>query len=204
LKQFEEDFMSEIIVKKESKNNGDLKDYLTDEERKKLVASLHHTLVWVGIKEPEELEIDKSDLRMEMEKFHQTESDLPAEVHVGQGKIELHRLIWRLINEKEITEQERQQIEELIEILERKEKIEEETLKEEKLTSKQAIELHDETAGIIRSLLDLKDLLKKREHVAERDDATRELIRQKVSEAKRWTRLIDEVQKDKDQISKMP
>jgi len=80
-------------------NNGDLKDILTDEERKKLVSSLHHALVWVGVKEPEELDVDKSDLRMEMEKFHHTESDLPAEVHVGQGKIELSRLVWRLINE---------------------------------------------------------------------------------------------------------
>lgn len=101
-------------------NRTDLKDYLTDEERKKLVASLHHALVWVGVKEPEELLIDKSQLRLENEKFHQTDSDMPAEVHSSQGRIELHHLIWRLINELEITENERLQIEELIDILQKK------------------------------------------------------------------------------------
>ena len=53
-------------------NRTDLKDYLTDEERNKLVASLHHALVWVGVKEPEELLVDKSQLKQEMEKFHRT------------------------------------------------------------------------------------------------------------------------------------
>ena len=149
--------MSEIEKK-------DINDYLTEEERKKLLASLHHFLVWVGVKEPEELQIDGNDLLSEMKKFHQTEIDLPPEIHAGQGRVELHHLIWRLINEKEITEEERLQIAELIEMLEKKEKIEEEDLKAARLTQKQAIELHDEAASIIRALLDLKDLLKKREH----------------------------------------
>ena len=30
------------------KSDISLKDYLTEEERKKLVASLHHALVWAG------------------------------------------------------------------------------------------------------------------------------------------------------------
>jgi hypothetical protein len=193
----EEDFMIEI-EKKQSRNDISLKDYLTDEERNKLVSSLHHALVWVGVKEPQELEIDKSDLRMEMEKHHQRESDLPAEVDGRQGKVELHRLIWRLINEKEITEQERLQIEEMIEVLQRKEKSEEKILKEDTLTSKKAIELHDEAAGIIRAILDLKDLLKHKEHGSKREDATEALIRQKVNEAKRWNHLMDEIKKDSD------
>ena len=104
----------------------DINDYLTEAERKKLLASLHHVLVWVGVKEPEVMQIDGNDLKSEMEKFHQTEKDLPPEIHVGQGRVELHNLIWRLINEKEITEKERLQIAELIEILEKKEKIDEE------------------------------------------------------------------------------
>jgi hypothetical protein len=188
--------MSEID-KKEPQIGRDISDYLTEEERKKLLASLHHALVWVGVKEPEDLQIDRGDLESEMDKFHQTENDLPAEIHAAQGRVELHHLIWRLINEKEITVQERQQIEEMIEILEKKEKTEEEALKVEKLTSKQAIALHDEAAGIIRALLDLKDLLKKREHSIETKDAEEELIRQKVNEAKRWNNLLDQIQKDK-------
>jgi argonaute-like protein implicated in RNA metabolism and viral defense len=182
--------------KRDTMNRTDLKDYLTDEERKKLVASLHHALVWVGVKEPQELMVDKSQLRLEMEKFHQTDSDMPAEVHSSQGKIELHHLIWRLLNESEITEQERLQIEELIDILQKKERIEEDALKEEMLTTKQAIQLHDEAAGIIRAILDLKDLLKKKEHMSSSEDVTEELIRRKVSEAKRWNQLMYEI-KDK-------
>ena len=184
--------MSEID-KRVSSNEINIEDYLTDEERKKLVASLHHALVWVGVKEPQELEIDKSLLRQEMEKFHQTESDLPAGNSCRPGKIELHSLIWRLINEKEITEIERKQIEELIEILQKKKKTEEDALKEEDLSTKKAIMLHDEAAGIIRAILDLKDLLKKKEHRKDGEDMKEELIRQKVGEAKRWNQLIDEI-----------
>lgn len=181
--------MSEIEKK-------EINDYLTEEERKKLLASLHHVLVWVGVTEPEELQIDENDLRSEMEKFHQTEKDLPPEVHVEQGRVELHHLVWRLINEKEITEKERVQIAELIEILEKKEKIDEEYLKAAKLTQKQAIELHDEVARIIRTLLDLKDLLKKREPGVDTGDIAEDLIRQKVKDAKRWNNFLDKIKKD--------
>ena len=121
---------------------------------------------------------------------------MPAEVHSSQGRIELHHLIWRLINELELTENERLQIEELIDILQKKERSEEDALKEDMLTTKQAIQLHDEAAGIIRAILELKDLLKKKEHMSSSDDMTEELIRRKVSEAKRWNQLMDEI-KDK-------
>lgn len=174
----------------------DINDYLTEAERKKLLASLHHVLVWVGVKEPELMQIDGDVLKSEMEKFHQTEKDLPPEIHAGQGRIELHSLIWRLINEKEITEKERLQIAELIEILEKKEKIDEEDLKAAKLTQKRAIEIHDEAASIIRALLDLKDLLKRREHGIEKEDAAEDLIRRKVNEAKRWNKFMDQIKKD--------
>ncbi|HOU70023.1 MAG TPA: DUF5788 family protein [Methanothrix sp.] len=187
--------MSEMKEDK-SKSDISLKDYLTEEERRRLVASLHHALVWVGVKEPQELNVDKDDLSREIEKFHQKESDLPPEVHAS-GKIELHRLIWRLINEKEITEPERIQIEEIIEILQKKERSEEEDLKEEALSSEKARALHDEAAGIIRSILDLKDALKKKRHATAPVDVNEELIRQKVSQAKRWNQLIEEIKGDK-------
>lgn len=180
----------------ETKSHAGFQDYLTDEERKKLVFSLHHALVWVGVKEPQELSVDKSDLSREIERFHQTESDLPPEVHLRQGMIELHRLIWRLINEKEISDRERIQIEEIIDVLQKKERLEEDALKDESLSIEKARELHDEAAGVIRSILDLKDLLKKRP-AALPDDATEELIRQRVNEAKRWNRLIEETKGDK-------
>lgn len=141
----------------------DIGDYLTEEERRKLLASLHRVLVWVGVKEPEECKIEREALVKEMEKFHMTERDLPPEVHPDKCTIELHHLIWRLLNEKEITDQERVQIEEMIDLLEKKEKGEEEVLLHEKLTHAQARQIYNEAAGVLRSILDLKDLLKKRE-----------------------------------------
>ena len=39
--------MSEMKEDK-SKSDISLKDYLTEEERRRLVASLHHALVWAG------------------------------------------------------------------------------------------------------------------------------------------------------------
>jgi hypothetical protein len=165
--------------------------YLTEEERKKLLSSLHHVLVWVGVKEPEGIEIDRFALRGEMEKFHQTEKDLPPEVHVGKGTIDLHHLIWRLINEKEITDQEKLQIQEIIDLLGKKEKKDEDLLREMQLSEKQAEVLYNEAAGVIRALIDLKDLLKKKEH----SDETQGLIRRKVEDTKRWNKFMDSVEK---------
>ncbi len=147
----------------EATPEGDIGDYLTEEERRKLLASLHRVLVWVGVKEPEECRIERRALQSEMEKFHQTERDLPPEVHPDKCIIDLHHLIWRLLSEKEITDKERVQIEEMIDLLEKKEKGEEEVLLHEKLTHAEARQIYNEAAGVLRSILDLKDLLKKRE-----------------------------------------
>ena len=124
-----------------------------------MLSSLHHVLVWVGVREPEGIEIDRFALRGEMEKFHQTEKDLPPEIHADRGIIDLHHLIWRLINEKEITDQEKLQIEEIIDLLGKKEKMDEDLLRDMQLSKKQARVLYNEAAGVIRALIDLKDLL---------------------------------------------
>ena len=112
-------------------SSQEISDYLTHEEREKLLANLHRVLVWVGVKEPEELKIDQTALNEEMEKFHQSREDLPPEIHLDPGTVDLHHIIWRLINEPEITNQERLQIVELIDLLEKKEKQDEDSLKEE-------------------------------------------------------------------------
>jgi hypothetical protein len=139
-------------------------DYLTAEERKRLLASLHHALVWVGVKEPAECQIGREAIIEELEKYGQTKEDLPPEVHPDKGVVDLHRFIWRLINEEEITDRERVQIQEIIDLLEKKERKEEEELREEKLTRYEASQLYNEAASVIRALIDLKDILKRGEH----------------------------------------
>jgi hypothetical protein len=127
----------------------------------------------------------------EMDKFHQTKGDLPPEIHPDKSIIDLHHLIWRLINETEITDQEKLQIEEIIYLLEKKERKDIDALQEMQLSEKQAEALYNEAAGVIRSLIDLKDLLKKKGH----SDETRNLIKRKVDDAKRWNKFMDSVEK---------
>ncbi len=149
---------------KGSTENAQIGDYLTDEERRKLLTSLHRSLFWVGIKEPEECSVDKGLMKDEMLKYGLTERDLPPEVHPEKGTIDAHHLTWRLINEDEITDKERLQIEELIDMLGKKEKQEEEIIAHGNLTRQKASELYNQTAACLRALLDLKDILKKHEH----------------------------------------
>ncbi|RQW79300.1 MAG: hypothetical protein EHM14_09130 [Methanothrix sp.] len=169
---------------------------LSDEERAKLIANLHRVLVWVGVKVPEECRIDQKTLDEEMERHHQTERDLPPEIHMhkteNEAEVDLNHIIWRLINESEITEEERLQIEELIDLLQKEEKLDEDKLREQKMTREQAKKLFNETAGVIRALLDLKDLLKKKE----RSDEVHEQIRHKVFDAKRWNDFMEKVKNE--------
>jgi hypothetical protein len=169
-------------------------DYLTETERKKLLANLHRVLVWVGSKEPETIQIEQGAIDEELEKFHQTVKDLPPEVHPEKGTIEVHHLIWRLINEKEITEDERIQIEELIDLLQKAEQKEENMLMEQRLTQAQARQLYEETSGVIRALVTLKDLLKKMEQT----DAVNESKKEKVEDIRRWNKFIDQIKKIQD------
>ena len=58
--------------------------------------------------------------------------------------------------------------------------------------------LHDEAASIIRAILDLKDILKKRERGAlnEHEYGADELIKRKVDQVKKWNKFMDEIKKN--------
>jgi hypothetical protein len=60
-------------------------DYLSEGERKKLLVSLHRVLVWVGEKEPQELQIDRAALESEMNKQNDLEAH-PGEGDLGRGE----------------------------------------------------------------------------------------------------------------------
>ncbi|NYT01268.1 MAG: hypothetical protein GKC10_00680 [Methanosarcinales archaeon] len=167
----------------------DICDCLSQVEREKLLANLHHALVWVGVKVPERFQVDQKTLRAEMERRGLRAEDLPPEIHLDQGIIELHELVWKLIHEKELSQAERKEIREIIEILEAREREDEDRLKGQRMSRDQARRLYDETAGVIRALLDLKDILRQREHT----DAREEAIRKKVEDARRWNAFMDQV-----------
>lgn len=182
--------MPQESQKPDEPTGDDLGDYLTDRERDQLLANLQRTLVWVGVQDPYKLDIDADLLREEMEKDHIKASDLPPEVHPIKGVLDLRHLIWRLIHEKDLSEKEETEIKELIKVLKAKETCDEERMKEEKLTHEEAHQLYEETAAVIRTLMDLKDILAKKEH---KTDMGREVLKKKVNDVKKWNAFVDEM-----------
>ncbi len=167
----------------------DIGAYLTEEERKSLLSDLHMACVWVGVKIPENIKVDREVINREMEEHGLTEKDQPPEVHIEKGTVDLNALIWMLIHKKELTEKERAEIEELIHVIGSKEKYDESMLKEMKLTHGEAKQIHEETTGIIRAILDLKDLLKNRD----KSEAQEEMIRKKVEDTRKWRSFMEEM-----------
>ena len=173
-------------------HSEDISAYLNEDERRRLVASLHDFLAWVGVQPPDEFKIDKELMRKEIEKLDLKEKEIPPEVHLDKGIIDLRNLIWRLVNAKELTEREENEIKELINILKAKENQDEETLKGASLTRLQAKQLYNETEAIIRSLLELKDILeKKKANEFEKGD----VIKKRVDEIKRWNDYVERIEK---------
>ena len=46
-----------------NESSEDLSCYLSDDERRRLVASLHDTLTWIGVQPPDRIEINMAILR---------------------------------------------------------------------------------------------------------------------------------------------
>lgn len=166
-------------------------DLLTEAERDRLLANLHRTLVWVGVQDPDRLEIDADLLREEMARDGIGPADLPPEVHPAAGTVDLRHLIWRLIHLANLSEKEETVVKELVGVLKAKEAADEERLKEARLTREEAHRIYEETAAVIRSLLDLRDILAKKEH---KTDLDREMVKKKVDDVKRWNAFVDEME----------
>jgi len=146
-----------------------LDDYISPEERERLLFELHRFLVWVGEQIPEEVEVD--------------------------GKtIKLHELIWRCIHKKQFTTQEKKRLMDLVHILEAKEKHDEEMLLKTNLTHDEAKRLYHESAALIRAILDLREC----EAGGIRLKETRSEMRQKIDDAKRWLGFLKNVGKKVD------
>ena len=179
------------MLKEEIEQGKDeIEDYLTERERRKLLSNLHCALIWAGFQDPDSLRIDRDLLEEEMERDHLKESDLPPEVDIESGVIKLRNLVWRLIHVEELSDKDRIEIKELIRILESKEKQDAAKLEKEKLTHPQAEVIYKEAAQIIRTIMDLKDLLKKKE----KSDIVDEEIRKKVEHTKRWNALMAQLE----------
>lgn len=140
----------------------DIDDIITENEREHLLFKLHRYLAWVG--EP-----------------------LPDMITINGREIRLHDLIWKLIKKESLSEQERQWVKNLIRLLEGKEDFNENCLQNANLTKSQAKQLYDEAAGLLRAIMDLRDLEEGRIRKADFDEVS---TRDRLQDARRWVNFV--------------
>lgn len=143
----------------------DVNDFISEKEREHMLFELHRYLVWVG-------------------------ETIPDEITIQDQNIKLHDLIWKLIEKGTLTEKEKQGVRQLIRKLEQKEEFDEERLKKARLTRSQAEQLHDEAAGLIRAVMDLKDLENGKIKEADFDEFA---IRNTLEDARNWVKFIKKI-----------
>ncbi len=129
---------------------------LSDEERHRILFRLHSTLGWVGVRIPEECDLD------------------------GE-RVELRDLVDRFVFDDHIDEAERAEALALVDKLEDKAGILEEELEAEDLTLEEAEEILRRAIGVLRAIDELKHL----DDAEEWEDRHREVM-EEVDDAKRW------------------
>jgi hypothetical protein len=143
----------------------DIDNLISEKDRKHFLFGLQRYLVWVGEPIPDEITID--------------------------GKtIQLHNIIWKLINEDSLTEPERQWVHDLIHLLEHKEEVDEERLEKSNLTHEQAKRLFEEAAGLLRAIMDLKDL---EDGKIKHHDFDIVSTKDRVKDARQWVKYVKKI-----------
>jgi hypothetical protein len=148
------------------KEQLELDELISPEEREHLLFGLHRFLAWVG--EP-----------------------LPEKVEVNGKDIEIHDLIWRCIHEKEFSEKDKKRFMELVRMLEAKEQLDEKSLKKASLTREEAKKLFHESAALIRAIMDLKECEAGKVRLESRENEQK----QKINDAKKWIGFLKSVGK---------
>jgi len=146
-------------------NNFDMDEYIPQAEREHMLFELHRYLAWVGESIPEMITIDGKDFQ-------------------------LHELVWKLIQKKRLTESEKTCVKWLIHKLENIEQIDEEKIEKAHLTRAQAELIQDEAAGLLRAIMDLKDL---EEGKTSQADFKKLNIADKVEDARRWVKYMKQM-----------
>ncbi|MCG7852593.1 MAG: DUF5788 family protein [Methanosarcinaceae archaeon] len=144
-------------------------ELITKRERAKLLNSLYRYVFWVGEKIPEKVEID--------------------------GKtIMLHEFIWEMINKTELSDEDKGHIERYITLLSKKEHEYKTYLETAEMTPENAKKIFNKTAGLLRAIMDLKELEKGPRRGEEKHFHQR-LVERKVAEAKELIFFMDELKK---------
>ncbi|WMW24156.1 DUF5788 family protein [Methanolobus sediminis] len=141
-------------------------DTLSEWERKQLLTALHSRLFWVG-------------------------EEIPYSIEIKDKKCNLHERVWELINKDNITDEDRKHIEEYISYLREKEQEDETKLKTEKLTRKEAKAIFNETGGILRAIMDLREVEDGTVKMKEKEFHNI-FFKERVAEARRWLRFLQD------------
>jgi Family of unknown function (DUF5788) len=70
----------------------------------------------------------------------------------------LHNYVWELIQKETLTQTEKASIDKYIEMISKKEEVDEEKLENQSLTQEEAKALYHETADLLRAITDLKEI----------------------------------------------
>ncbi|AKB84699.1 DUF5788 family protein [Methanococcoides methylutens] len=141
---------------------------ITKQQREKLLARLHRHLFWCGERIPDEVELEGK-------------------------KVPLHEITWQLINKEKLTDEDRDHIDHCIVSLNKKAKSCETYLEKTDMTLDEAKDVFDKTAGLLRAIMDLKDI----EELSgpERMKKFREEAEKcKVKDAKGWMQFLEELE----------
>ncbi|MGM0771759.1 MAG: DUF5788 family protein [Halobacteriota archaeon] len=141
---------------------------ISKQQLEKLLARLHRQLFWCGERIPDEVEIE--------------------------GKmVPLHDITWELINKPKLSEDDRERIDHCILVLNKKAKSCENYLEKGDMTIDEARDVFDKTAGLLRAIMDLKDI----EELSgpERMKKFREEAEKcKLKDAKSWMKFLGELE----------
>ncbi|WP_340819324.1 DUF5788 family protein [Methanolobus sp. WCC4] len=141
-------------------------EMLSERERKQLLAALHARLFWVG-------------------------EEVPYFVEIEGKKCRLHDLVWELINKDELSDEDIRHIDMYLSHLRDKEREDELMLKTGELTRKEAKSLFNETAGLLRAIMDLREIEDGTAKEMEKD-FKEHFSQERVAEARRWLQFLED------------
>lgn len=139
-------------------------DFITEHERKQLLAALHTRLFWVG-------------------------KEIPYNCDIKGKMCNLHSIVWELLQKEKLEDDDRKLINKCILYIDEKAKEDELELATGQLTREEAERLFDETSGLLRTLMNLRDIEEGKSK--ERKKKFHEThSRERVAEARRWLNFL--------------
>jgi len=145
-------------------------DKISDNERNMLLKRLHRPLFWVG-------------------------ENIPREVEIEGKKVKLHEIVWEIVNKTHFSKTDIKNIDHFLSLLKEKEQEYEKALERDDISSEEAKNLFNETAGIMRAIMDLTQI--EEETQRKRSQDTKHVC--EGVEEKEWQHLSKQIRADKDE-----